>query len=71
MNESLVKYHKRPKFIAPIISGGTSERIASLCFDTGVQAEVMPNMNLKSGAEAAKFLMDKLSLIDYFNYQYN
>lgn len=67
INESRIKNGKRPKFIVPIFgTGGTAEQIPYLWAKPEVKYNSMPIDRIHSGLVAARYLMDKLSLTDYF-----
>jgi len=67
INESRIKAGKRPKFIVPVFgTGGTAEQIPYLWAKPEVKFNSMPLDRIHSGIGAARFLMDKLSLADYF-----
>jgi ribosomal protein S18 acetylase RimI-like enzyme len=70
INEARVKKSLVPKFIVPIAGlDGTSSSVNHLIRNPELQMKIMPHNNIGSGREAAKFLLDKLCLSDFFEYK--
>ncbi|GAB5526880.1 MAG: hypothetical protein Roseis2KO_47520 [Roseivirga sp.] len=69
INESRIKYGKRPKYIVPISgSGGVAEQLSYIPIREEVKSKSMPPNRIHNGVQAGRYLLDKLSLSDYFEY---
>lgn len=65
-NEAIIKQKGRPKILIPIAkTGGVADGIHFLYGKQHVKAITLPKNEIYSGRDAAKIIIDKLSLDDY------
>lgn len=68
INESLLKNNETPKYIVAIYgTGGVAEQLPHLWAKPTVRNICMPMNRINTGGEASKFLIEKLSLDEYFD----
>jgi len=69
INEAIVKHGGTPKFIVPIHgTGGVAEELPHLWAKLDIRAVSMPDRRVTSGQEAARILIEKLNLDDYYDH---
>ncbi len=63
MNERKIKYGETPTYISPVKGfGGFSESILKICLPKRVKEECLPSELLENGADAVKFLTEKMKI---------
>lgn len=72
INESRIKSGEKPKYIVPIYgTGGVAEQLPHLWAKPDIRNVSMPMERIHTGNEAAKKIIEELSLDDYYDPHYN